>query len=329
MRPQAELLIDLTPARSIPDDLPAWMEEEAMLLAGHLGLPPDSLRIQALALLRRQGEELTPQKQAQLRQMAAGALDMVKTSQRIARETGCRAPGAPQAPPDSQLFKNRLYDEYQALGFSAAEALGAVAGNEAAEADLRELWRTPQRFQGKVSPLAEVENMERQEFIERISLYIEDQLSGYIANRKLAYQGSASRYARQLALDIYSAASAFEVPRTFMLAIAHQETFFANVLGDSNRSASPFQIFAPTRKLIIQTMARHGLAPPPPSIRLERHLTISAYMAAFHLKELMHRSSRNGYVDTNRLMLYYNGSDGYGGLVSGRQAQLAAYLRTK
>ncbi|MDR1397340.1 MAG: hypothetical protein LBJ14_06380 [Desulfarculales bacterium] len=326
MQPQAELLIDLTPARLKDEPLPAWIEEEAARLAGQLRLPQDTLKIQALALCRRQGQEMTPEKQSALRQMAYQALEIVNARPRIARDVSRRTADEPGDPFGSGLFYDRLYDEYRALGFSPAESLGAVAGNKSAAAQVRELWQTPQRFQGRVSPLDLVENMTLAEFVERISPYIEKRLTGYMTNRGLDYQGSGREYARHLAFDIYCAADAFAVPRTFMLAIAHQETFYANVLGDSNRSASPFQLFSPTRKLIIQSMSGHGLVPPPPGILLERHLTISAYMAAFHLKELMHRASPGGYVDTNRLMRYYNGSDGYGGWVARRQKQLAGYL---
>ena len=50
-------------------------------------------------------------------------------------------------------------------------------------------------------------------------------------------------YAVQMAENMYAACKAFGVPRTLIISITHQESFFANVLGDNAMSASPFQIY--------------------------------------------------------------------------------------
>ena len=329
VHPQGELVLDITPDRPLIKDLPAWLDMEAQALASELWLPVDTMKINAQSLLLSQGQSFSTAKQTDLRLMAEKALTIVKHRPRIAHDLSLDALAQADKIDIREIFHDRLYDEYRSLGFSPAEALGALASNQWAAGNLRQAWATPDSYQGRVKPIGQLEGMEIVEFVEKISPYIESRMKAYVAANNLDFKGSTQQYARQLAFDIFSASEAFAVPRTFLLAIGHQETFYANVLGDSNRSASPFQLFAPTRKLIIQTMTRQGLVAPPPGIRLERHLTMATYMAAFHLKQLMHRASHDGYVDTNRLMRHYNGSDIYGGWVAKRQQQLAGYLAAK
>jgi hypothetical protein len=151
--------------------------------------------------------------------------------------------------------------------------------------------------------------------------------------RGLKYEGDLNQYAGDLAFDMFSAARQFKVPLTLMLSIAHQETWYANILGDQNRSASPFQIYAPTRELIRESMAETGFIPPPKGVRLERHLTMATYMAAFHLRELMveSRVRKNGRlaVNLNRVLLRYNGSVRYISMVETKRQQLAKFMAKK
>ncbi len=174
-----------------------------------------------------------------------------------------------------------------------------------------------------------------EEFLGRTTPYILARLEGFLRSRGASFAGDLGEYARNLAFDMFCAAKKFEVPVTFLLAIAQQETCYANVLGDNNRSASPFQIFEPTRELIISSMAKSGLFPPPRGTKLERHLTLATFMAAFHLRELMTlaylppRGHRPAAVDMDQVLLRYNGSPRYGAQVGLRQKQLTEFLKNQ
>ncbi|MEW5912868.1 MAG: hypothetical protein AB1814_09960 [Thermodesulfobacteriota bacterium] len=236
------------------------------------------------------------------------------------------------AEPGQSLFLDRLYREYRRLGYSARGALKAVVSNELASSAMREAWRLPQHYRGRVQPLPAVEQMNLAQFLERISPFVADRCESFLRYLGRRVPANLPQYARDLAFDMYCAARKFKVPVSFLLAIAHQETFYANVLGDQNRSASPFQIFDPTLPLIVRSMQGAGFAAPPRRIRLQHHLTMATYMAAFHLRELMQESylgpttRRQAAVDMDRVMRRYNGSSAYAGRVAFRRAELASYL---
>ncbi len=238
------------------------------------------------------------------------------------------------APEKAQgLFLDRLYREYRLLGFSPEEALGACAANEHAVRRLAKAWDPPRAYRGKVRPVGAIENMKLTEFLARMTPYIKDKLNIFLRQRDMTYAGDLDRYVKSLAFDMYCAAKRFQVPVTFLMAIAHQETWYANVLGDADRSASPFQIYEPTRVLIARSMKRLGFVPPPGDIRLERHLTMATYMAAFHLRELMQEAYRPGSrrrppsVDMDKVMKRYNGSSRYSGQVAKRRRSLARFVK--
>jgi len=239
----------------------------------------------------------------------------------------------PAAEKAQGLFLDRLYREYRTLGFSPEEALGAVAANEHALKKLDQAWAPPKSFSGQVLPVGAIEKMSLSEFLARMTPYIKDKLNIFLRQREMTYSGDLDRYAKNLAFDMYCAAKRFSLPVTFLLAIAHQETWFANVLGDADRSASPFQIYEPTKVLIANSMERMGFAPPPQDVRLEHHLTMATYMAAFHLRELMQEAwlpagrHVEARVDMNKVMKRYNGSDRYSGQVAIRQNSLAKFVK--
>ena len=80
-------------------------------------------------------------------------------------------------------------------------------------------------------------------------------------------------------------------------------------------------------------MADSGLVPPPKKTKLQRHLTMATFMAAFHLRELMQQAevqtklSNRNFVNMDLVMLRYNGSKEYASRVKLRERQLASYLR--
>ena len=333
----AELELNLVPLRKQSQELPAGVRDEVAALARRSGLSPQVLLTSARAAFADR-EVVEPQA---LGELADAARSLARRHPAIFAELSQK--GLPKQvqdlahlapPPDKaqHLFLDRLYREYRSLGFSPEEALGALAANERAIQGLKANWRSPGLFLGQVQPLASLETLTLSEFMARITPYMESRLEYYLKGGGVTFTGDLGQYAKNLAFDIYCAAKKFDVPVSLMLMIAHQETTFANVLGDSNRSASPFQIFEPTRKLIIVSMERQRFVGPPQGLALERHLTMATYMAAFHLRELMQESYQpaNGthpaHVDTDKVLKRYNGSMAYIGAVAARQRQLSSFL---
>ncbi len=334
----AELELNLLPLRQRPAPLTGETRSRLAALARRAGLSPQVLLTSAQAAF---GDSEMVDAKA-LEQLAETAHDLARRHPLIFRELASK--GLPKNAADlaaldpspekaQQLFLDRLYREYRSLGFSPEEALGALTANERAAAALADAWQTPNLYLGQVQLVAEVETLTLAEFMTRITPYIETRLNGYLRGGGVSFTGDVGLYAKNLAFDIYCAAKKFQVPVSLMLVIAHQESSYANVLGDSNRSASPFQIFAPTRKLIVNSLARNRFVPPPADLRLEHHLTMATYMAAFHLRELLMESvvnpggGRAAHVDLDRVMKRYNGSDIYAGQVAQRQKQLVSFLR--
>ncbi len=234
--------------------------------------------------------------------------------------------------PALHRFIDRLYADYRNLGYGRGQALAAVVTNEQAARHWVTSSRLPLRYLGRVRPVPAVEAMDLEQFLNRLSPYIAERSSRFLAVLGRRPPADLERYARNLAFDMYGAAKHFQVPLSFLLAIAHQETYYANVLGDDNLSASPFQIWRPTLPRILRSMAAAGLAPPPGSVNLQKHLTIATYLAAFHLRELMLEAvlpaTRRlpACVDMDKVMLRYNGSHLYAGRVASRRAELSRFI---
>ena len=239
---------------------------------------------------------------------------------------------APSPERGRSLFMDRLYREYRDLGLSPDRAIKALTANANSLGTLKKKWQPPQWFKGKVKPLPELEAMGLHQFVDQMSPYIATRCQQFMKQRKMPISGDLKLYARNLAFDIYCAAHMYQVPVTFMLAIGHQETYYANILGDNDLSASPFQIYHPTKLLIIDDMAADGLAPPPKSIDLQENLTMATMMAAYHLRSLLQQSytpasgSSPSTIDTDKVMKSYNGSGKYAAMVASRQKQIAKFL---
>ena len=245
----------------------------------------------------------------------------------------CRLLEAPSASHQAtRRFTDRLYRDYRRLGYGQGQALAAVITNQHAAAQWVAANRLPTSYLGRVRPVPAVEAMGLGEFIQRLSPYISERSRRYLTSLGKRIPKDLERYAGDLAFDMYSAAKRFQVPLSYLLAIAHQETFYANVLGDDNLSASPFQIWRPTLPHILRSMAAAGFAPPPIHIRLQNHLTLATYLAAFHLRELMLEAAApatkrlQAYVDMDKVMLRYNGSHLYAGRVAIRRAELDRFI---
>jgi hypothetical protein len=239
---------------------------------------------------------------------------------------------APASPAALNRFTDRLYRDYRRLGYGQGQALAAVVTNQQAARQWVGAGRLPASYLGRVRPVPAVEAMGLGEFLDRLSPYIAERSRRYLTRLGKRPPANLERYSRDLAFDMYGAAKRFQVPLSFLLAIAHQETYYANVLGDDNLSASPFQIWRPTLPHILRSMAAAGFAPPPEHIRLQNHLTLATYLAAFHLRELMLEAGvpagkrHRAYVDMDKVMLRYNGSPLYAGRVAVRRAELNRFV---
>lgn len=240
---------------------------------------------------------------------------------------------AAQMAPDECLFWDRLYADYRALNSESAESLGMILKNmdfhrENNAAGARE-------FAGRLKPIPELEKLGLAGFTKVITPYFRANIKAFTSHPAFSYAHKAEEideYARRLAQDMFISAKLFGVPRTLMISIAHQESYFANVLGDNSMSASPFQIYNPTKPLIIKSMNNKGLAVPGVPQRLQDNLTLATYMAANHLSDLMDKSSRSWakgkklLCDLDRVALSYNGGEAYPPAVYGKKVRLMGYL---
>jgi hypothetical protein len=337
---RGSLNLDLLPIKDESTPLPPAVKDLLNKTARNSGLSPQVLLTSARAIYA--GQEVVDANV--LGEITNIANDLAERHPLIFRELARKGLPAntsdlttlnPLVEKGQHLFMDRLYREYRSLGFSPEEALGALAANERAIANLQKMQPLPKKISGKVTPLNSVEELKLGPYLKRMVPYIESRLKIFLRQRGMVFSGDIKRYANNLAFDMYCAAKRFEVPLTFLLSIAHQETWYANVLGDQNRSASPFQIFEPTRKLIRHSMKEAGFVPPPAGIKLERHLTMATYMAAFHVRELMAGAIKKsalgikGKINSNRVMLRYNGSKAYIEQVALRQKQLAKFMRSQ
>jgi hypothetical protein len=330
---RADLKVDLAPQRYESEKPPAEVARRVTRVAVREGVDPTVLMpIAGLAC-----QQQAPLESAALQRIAATARGLADNHPVIKHELEQRGEwprDLEQTTRNSRRgrYLDKLYTEYRTLGFSPQQALGALAAAEEATLSLKQQWKSPNKFKGKVRPLETMEEMDLATFVRRMAPFIADRAGRFLRSRGADFTGDMAEYSRELAHDMYCAADKFDLPVSVLFAIAHQETWYANVLGDQNRSASPFHIFNPTKLLILDSMARAGYLPPPRTISLERHLTMATYMAAFHLRELMQESwvpsgKGGGYVDMNQVMKRYNGSSAYAGRVAKRQREQVAYLK--
>ena len=230
-------------------------------------------------------------------------------------------------------FWDSLYADYRALGADSHQALAMILNN--IQARFRTPNETPPEFGGRLKPIPELERMNLARFTSLVAPYIKANIEVFTAHDAFSYAHEPDEidgYARRLARDIHVAARSFGVPLTLMVSIAHQESYFANVLGDNTMSASPFQIYRPTKPFIIKGMIDKGLKVPGVPNRLQDHVTLATYMAAFHLSDLMEKASvkwgKNKALlcDLDRVALLYNGGPAYPSAVYRKKVRLLGYI---
>jgi hypothetical protein len=240
---------------------------------------------------------------------------------------------AAKAEPEECLFWDRLYSDFRNLGSDPAAALDMILHNSGRRFQKPE--GPPPELAGRLTPLPEFENLSLAGFTRVMTPYFRANIRAYAAWPSFSKENEPdllTAYAKELAQNMFVASEAFGVPRTLMVSIAHQETYFANVMGDGHQSASPFQIYAPTKPYIIKAMWAKGLKVPKVPERLQEHLALSTYMAAFFMSELMDRSTtswssgRPGLCDLDRVALHYNGGEHYPPAVVGKKMRLVQYL---
>ncbi|MEW5725282.1 MAG: hypothetical protein AB1896_19365, partial [Thermodesulfobacteriota bacterium] len=236
--------------------------------------------------------------------------------------------------PEECRFWNRLYAEYRQLGADPERGLAMILNNIRVHTrEKEEVSRI--EFVGQLSPIFELEEMNLAEFSRVITPYFKANIKMFTAHAAFAYAHKPeeiSDYARRLAEDMYVAAKAFGVPRTLFISIAHQESYFANVLGDNSMSASPFQIYQPTKPYIIKSMSQKGLMVPGVPARLQENVSLAAYMAANHISDLIRRHSRpwgqdkSLLCDLDQVAEGYNGGSHYPPAVLRKKLRLMRYL---
>lgn len=337
LAPAAELKVRLVPLDQPLMPLGLLEDEQFVGLAAKAGMSPYALYRSARAAYPHSiALEL-----ADLERLAGKAQTLAQRHPAIFADLAGRSlpPGfsdllspAPAHQPALQRFADRLYTDYRRLGYGRGQALAAVVTNQQAARHWVATNHLPKSYLGRVRPVPAVEDMDLERFLDRLSPYIAERSRRYLTILGRRPPADLERYARDLAFDMYGAAKRFQVPLSYLLAIAHQETYYANVLGDDNLSASPFQIWRPTLPRILGSMAAVGFAPPPANIRLQHHLTLATYLAAFHLRELMLEAvspatkRHQAYVDMDKVMLRYNGSHLYAGRVAVRRAELDRFI---
>jgi chromosome segregation ATPase len=232
------------------------------------------------------------------------------------------------------MFWDRLYADFRALGAKPEDSLSMILNNAKFHADTRASRQLPE-FAGRLKPIPELESLSQAGFTRVITPYFKANIKAFISHPAFSYAHEPEQvgeYAQQLANDMYTACEAFGVPKTLLISITHQESYFANVLGDNSLSASPFQIYRPTKPLIIKHMGENGLMVPKVPTRLQDHLTLATYMAAFYVSQLMEDSTHSWkkgkppLCDLDQVALSYNGGEAYPPAVYRKKLRLMGYL---
>ena len=232
------------------------------------------------------------------------------------------------------MFYDRLYADFRALGASPEDSLTMILNNARYHAE-SSANRPQMEFAGRLKPIPELEGLSQAGFTRVVTPYFKANIKAFISHPAFAYAHKPEQigeYAQQLASDMYTACEAFGVPKTLLISITHQESYFANVLGDNSLSASPFQIYRPTKPLIVKHMGENGLMIPKVPTRLQDHLTLATYMAAFHVSQLIENSTRSWkknkppLCDLDQVALSYNGGEAYPPAVYRKKLRLMGYL---
>ncbi|MDY6851144.1 MAG: hypothetical protein SV487_03580, partial [Thermodesulfobacteriota bacterium] len=232
-------------------------------------------------------------------------------------------------------FWDRLYTDFRGLEAGPVQSLDMVLGNIRLHQKRRAEDIKP-AFVGRLRPIPALEKMSLAGFSQVMTPYFKDNIEIFTSREPYVgahMPGRTGFYARFLAEDMYVAGKIFGVPMTVMVSIAHQETFFANVLGDNLMSASPFQIYRPTKGIIIRSMTGDGFQVPKTPDRLQDYLTLATYMAAYHLAWLIEKQAytvnhgRDARCNIDLVARAYNGGDAYPGAVYRKKLLLLKYLK--
>jgi len=229
-------------------------------------------------------------------------------------------------------FWDRLYSDFRSLETGADRSLDMILSNIRLHQEERRK-AEPMVFTGRLRPIPALENVSLERFTQVLAPYFRQNINKFISptDQAVREMNQLDVYTNNLAGDIYVSGKIFGVPVTLMVAIAHQESYFANVLGDNSLSASPFQIYRPTKSVILKSMAQKGFQVPQNTVRLQDHLTLATYMAAYHLAWLIEKHAeagpdQAGRCNLDRVARSYNGGETYPLAVHRKKKQLVDYL---
>lgn len=236
-------------------------------------------------------------------------------------------------------FFDRLFHDFVALGLRKKETvLNIIDTNKVIE----EIYGQNLHFifKGKIRPIAILEEMDLKSFEEIILPYIIINYKTFAKVKNRSVPKNLKTYAKNLAQDIYICAKKFRVPVTSLLTIVHQETFFINMLGDQGKSASPFQIYQPTKHFILANMKKDGFKVPAKVPNLENHTTFAAFMASYYFANLIRqyavtviepfsRKPTALIINLEKSTRAYNGGKKYQNDVYRKQLELGKYLKRK
>lgn len=237
--------------------------------------------------------------------------------------------------PAEGRFWDRMLNDFHSLSGDKTACLNMIMANYRQHREGRAKLALA-RFSGNLTPIPEIEALDLPGFKKLAAPYIKSNLRSFEIEPGFMVPADVpdppiDQYAQRLAEDMYFSARLFEVPLTLMVVIAHQETHFANILGDRNRSASPFQIFQPTKPLIAKYLASRNLKIPLTPPRLEKTLTLATYMAAAHMADLIGQVSvktgQGSVCDLDRVALRYNGGPDYPPAVYQKKLRLQSYVK--
>jgi len=244
---------------------------------------------------------------------------------------------------DERYFFKRIYDEFVDLGMSKKEALFNIIHNERLLKEKNAYFRDSYKilYKGTIRPIRTLEEMSLEEFKQIAIPYIESRYRIFANHKGFKIPRTLNEYVESMAENIYISAKRFNIPVTSLMTIAHQETFYLNILGDNKKSASPFQIYRPTKVMILENMRRDGFKVPQHVHHLENHLSLASYMAAYHFAELMELysveldvknvrdSSKKIVYDLNRSTSSYNGGKKYYKQVFLKQLELQKFMEQR
>ena len=237
------------------------------------------------------------------------------------------------------FFFDRLFHDFIKFGYEKKEAAANILHNNRL---IEKIYNKNIHyvFKGRFKPIAMLEKMPIEDFEKMIVPYIITNYKAFAKFKNISVPENINTYAKNLAQDIYICAKKFRVPVTSLLTIAHQESFFINLLGDRGKSASPFQIYNPTKQLILKNMRRDGFRIPVRVSNLENHVTFATFIAAYHFANLIKNYARPIIdpishkptaliVNLKKSTKFYNGGKHYAKKVLLKQNKLDSYLKYK